>query len=173
MTAADGIVFRPMEMEDLNRIVLLERELFSDPWEAKHFVRDIKDRTVGFAVVGEEHGSLICYGIVWQAGLEFHIVNMAVRANRQGCGVGGLLLMEMLKEGRRRGCESATLEVRCSNRRAIALYRSHGFLEVAIRKGYYVDNGEDALVMIRNITTLPGENSGLVSKKEEGSEDPR
>ena len=87
---------------------------------------------------------------------------MAVRKNRWGRGIGGALLDRMLEGAAERRCRLATLEVRVGNGRAIELYRNRGFREVAIRKGYYADNGEDALVMIRDLDARPGVSGGLV-----------
>jgi ribosomal-protein-alanine N-acetyltransferase len=97
-------------------------------------------------------------------GGEFHIANMAVRRDRQGVGIGRMLLDRVLADGARRGCRSATLEVRPSNRRALLLYRSRAFREVAIRRGYY-RNGEDALVMLRELGPASEKTSGLVQEE--------
>jgi len=148
---------------DLDEVVRLERNLFSDPWPAELFLQDIRGGESGFTVVGEWGGAIVCYGVSWQVRTEFHIANMAVRRESQNEGIGGWLLDEMLAEARNRRCRLATLEVRLSNERAIALYRSRNFREVAIRTGYYTDNGEDALVMLRDIESGDGENGGLVS----------
>jgi len=148
---AEGtIVFRRMEENDLPAILSMEKDLFPDPWPRWIFLEEVRDRSMSFATVGEENGEIVCYGIVWIVGAEFHIANMAVRRDRQGAGVGKRLLDRVLNEGRGRRCGVATLEVRPSNARAIGLYRSRAFREVAIRRGYY-RNGEDALVMLREL----------------------
>ena len=123
----DEIVFRPMREEDLSQVMIMERDLFSDPWPEEHFRKDIRDSSVAYAIAGEEKGTLVCYGIAWQVRQEFHIANMAVRKDRQRRGIGGILLDNMLEEGRKRGCGIATLEVRFSNREAIDLYKGRGY----------------------------------------------
>jgi ribosomal-protein-alanine N-acetyltransferase len=86
---------------------------------------------------------------------EFHIANIAVRRDRHRRGIGKWLLERALAEGRRLGCILASLEVRRSNRGAIRLYESRNFRPIAIRKGYYVDNGEDAIVMVYDLAGDP------------------
>lgn len=154
--------WRPMAMGDLPRIVELERDLFSDPWPEEMFRDDIDAEDLAHAVVGAAEDGIVAYGIGWFVGNEFHIANMAVRRDRQGQGIGGRLLDEMMEVAERNLCRVVTLEVRVSNEPAIRLYRSRGFREVAIRSGYYLDNGEDALVMLREVASATGETGGLV-----------
>ncbi|MBN1825585.1 MAG: ribosomal protein S18-alanine N-acetyltransferase [Candidatus Eisenbacteria bacterium] len=158
----DPVAFRPMEEEDLNAVAALERELFSDPWPREAFRYDIRERRASCTLVGTDEKGLVAYGVAWRVRGELHIANMAVRRDRWGRGIGGALLDRMLEDAVEVGCRIATLEVRVGNLRAIELYRNHGFREVAIRKGYYVDNGEDALVMLIDLGARPGESGGLV-----------
>lgn len=161
----DPVTWRPMAAGDLPDVLALEKVLFSDPWPEAMFRSDIEEGEAAYTVVGSDGEAVVCYGIAWFVRGEFHIANMAVRPSLQGRGLGGRLLDEMLGEAGRRGCRIATLEVRMSNEKAIRLYRSRAFREVAIRASYYVDNGEDALVMLRDLAP-PGEVSGgLVSKE--------
>jgi len=156
-----AITLRSMRRSDLDAVLRLEKALFSDPWPREMFLHDFGKEDAS-CLVGVEGEAPICYGIAWLVRREFHIANMAVRRERQGEGIGSLLLDGMLDEARNRGCDTATLEVRFSNDRAIGLYRSHGFREVAIRPRYYTDNGEDALVMLRELDPPAGETGGLV-----------
>lgn len=156
-----AVTLRSMRPSDLDDVLRLEKELFSDPWPREMFLHDFGEEDAS-CLVGEEGEALICYGIAWLVKREYHIANMAVRRARQGEGIGALLLDGMLDEARKRGCDTATLEVRFSNDRAIGLYRSRGFREVAIRPGYYTDNGEDALVMLRELDPPAGGTGGLV-----------
>ncbi|MFH1279378.1 MAG: ribosomal protein S18-alanine N-acetyltransferase [Candidatus Eisenbacteria bacterium] len=159
------VAWRRMTADDLPEIVALERELFSDPWPEAMFLADIEEEEAACAVVGSDGKTVVCYGIGWYVGDEFHIANMAVRPSRQGRGLGGVLLDEMLVDARRRGCLFATLEVRMSNEPAIRLYRSRAFREVAVRTAYYVDNGEDALIMLSDLSPSGEDSGGLVSKE--------
>lgn len=78
---------------------------------------------------------------------EAHIVAIGVRSRRRRRGIGELLLIGALQEAQRRGARAATLEVRTSNEPARRLYRKYGFREVGLRRKYYMDNGEDAVIM--------------------------
>jgi len=158
----DPAAFRPMEEGDLEEVASLERVLFSDPWPRELFRRDLRESGASRSIVAADEEGVFAYGVAWYVGDEVHIANMAVRKNRWGRGIGGALLDRMLADAAERGCRLATLEVRVGNGRAIDLYRDRGFREVAIRKGYYVDNGEDALVMIREVDARPGVSGGLV-----------
>ncbi|MCH7739466.1 MAG: ribosomal protein S18-alanine N-acetyltransferase [Chloroflexi bacterium] len=84
---------------------------------------------------------------VWFIANEAHIVSLGVRPKDHRKGVGELLMLGAFREARRYGARDVTLEVRASNFPAQALYRKYGFREVALRKRYYLDNGEDAIIM--------------------------
>ena len=90
---------------------------------------------------------ILGYVSVWIMGSDAHIVGIAVREELRGRGIGELLLIGAVEMGLRQGLETVTLEVRVSNAVAQALYTKYGFREVGVRKGYYRDNNEDALIM--------------------------
>ena len=90
---------------------------------------------------------ILGYVSVWTMGSDAHIVGIAVREEHRGFGIGELLLIGAVETGLRQGLETVTLEVRVSNAVAQALYTKYGFREVGLRKRYYRDNNEDALIM--------------------------
>lgn len=90
---------------------------------------------------------ILGYVSVWTMGSDAHIVGIAVREKHRGWGIGELLLIGAVEAGLRQGLEAVTLEVRVSNAVAQALYVKYGFREVGLRKRYYRDNNEDALIM--------------------------
>ena len=90
---------------------------------------------------------ILGYVSVWTMGSDAHIVGIAVREKHRGWGIGELLLIGAVEAGLRQGLEAVTLEVRVSNAAAQALYVKYGFREVGLRKRYYRDNNEDALIM--------------------------
>ena len=90
---------------------------------------------------------ILGYVSVWTMGSDAHIVGIAVREEHRGWGIGELLLIGAVETGLRQGLEAVTLEVRVSNAVAQALYVKYGFREVGVRKRYYRDNNEDALIM--------------------------
>ncbi len=143
-----GFEIRMMEEQDIDAVVAIEKDLFSLPWSRASFLFEIGDRQRSYAVVGTLDGFVIAYAIGWFVPDELHIGNIAVARREQGKGYGKALVEHLLAEAQRRGIGIVTLEVRVSNARAINLYRRYGFRGVALRKGYYADNGEDALVMM-------------------------
>jgi ribosomal-protein-alanine N-acetyltransferase len=151
---------RKMSVADLDRVCELERELFTMPWPKTSFLYEVSGNDRAFPIVGVEDGEVVGYAIAWFVCDELHIGNVAVTGKMQGRGLGKLLLEHMLAEAGRREAAFATLEVRASNARAISLYRSHGFKGIAIRKNYYTDNKEDALIMMADI----GHNMGEAEK---------
>jgi len=146
-----GFEIRKMEESDIDTVVGIEKDLFSLPWSRASFLYEIGDHQRSYAVVGTLEGLVVGYAISWFVADELHIGNIAIAREHQGKGFGRRLLQHLLDEASRRGVRIVTLEVRVSNARAINLYRRYGFKGVALRKGYYADNGEDALVMILDL----------------------
>ena len=99
------------------------------------------------ADTGPPPDPILGYVSVWTMGSDAHIVGIAVREEHRGWGIGELLLIGAVETGLRQGLETVTLEVRVSNAVAQALYVKYGFREVGVRKRYYRDNNEDALIM--------------------------
>ena len=138
----------PMTLADVAEVSEMERTVYPDPWSPDSFLAEVERRPdVGWPVVVREGREIVAYAVVWFIVDEIHIGNIAVRPNRQGCGLGSWLLEQILAEGKRRSMVFATLEVRPSNRAALALYERFGFRQVAVRRRYYRNNDEDALVL--------------------------
>lgn len=150
-------MLRPMEVSDLVAVGGLENDLFTEPWPASIFEREIEDRQGSWTVVGLRDDRIVCYSVAWLGTAELHLANLAVAMPEQGKGTGGWLLDRALDRGREAGCLYATLEVRVSNEIAIKLYEKRGFRPVAMQHGYYVDTGEDALVMWADLIPPHGE----------------
>jgi ribosomal-protein-alanine N-acetyltransferase len=137
-----------MTLADVPDVAALERTVFADPWSPDSFLAEVDRRPdVGWPVVARDASGVVAYAVVWFIVDEIHIGNIAVRPDRQGEGVGRWLLERVLEEGRRRAMVFATLEVRPSNRAALALYERFGFRKIAVRRRYYRDNDEDAWVL--------------------------
>jgi ribosomal-protein-alanine N-acetyltransferase len=156
-----ALQIRKMSPDDIDEIWRLEQDLFTLPWSKASLLFEAGDNRNALSIVITDGGAVVGYGIGWFVSDEFHIGNVAVARERQGRGIGKQLVEYMLKEALARGVAIATLEVRVSNVRAIALYRKYGFKGVAIRKRYYGDNGEDALVMFAMLGEKAGESGGL------------
>jgi len=139
-----------MEISDLPRVLEIERRSFKAPWTRYAFLKFLKEQT-SFCIVARGEAEVVGYGVAWFTPNECHVGNVAVEETYRRKGIGTLLLKSMLREARERGAIRATLEVRMSNSPAISLYKRHGFQELAIRRGYYYPDGEDALVMMKEI----------------------
>jgi ribosomal-protein-alanine N-acetyltransferase len=139
--------FRSMEMDDVERVMAIEPYAYLVPW-TEGIVRDCI--AIGYECwVAESRGRIIGYSFMSVAVDEAHLLNLTIDPKQQGKGYGRQLLEFMLGVAEQQGVVQVFLEVRPSNDKAIELYRSMGFSEIGIRKGYYpdIDNKrEDALV---------------------------
>ena len=137
----------PMRPEDLDEVLAIERASFSMPWSRGAFLYEIQQNRVARCNVMREAGIVVAYLCLWEIADEIHITNVAVRPSHRRRGLARMLLAGALAEARARDIRLVVLEVRPSNREAIALYESFGFRVKGRRRGYYYDTGEDALVM--------------------------
>lgn len=151
MDQLEGLEIRRMREQDLDEVNLIEHDLFSLPWSRASFLFEIADSKTSYTITAIKDSRVVGYAVGWFVADELHIGNVAVERSSQRKGIGRALLERMLAEAEVRNTAYATLEVRVSNVRAIDLYRRHGFRGVAMRKRYYSDNGEDALVMMAEI----------------------
>ena len=138
---------RPMREGDLETVLAIERAAYSHPWTRGIFEDCLR---VGYSCwVLEEGRELVGYGVMMVAVGEAHILNVCVSPGHQRRGHGARLLAHLVALSRRHHADTALLEVRPSNRPALALYRKAGFNEVGVRRGYYpAANGrEDALIL--------------------------
>ncbi|HVP56609.1 MAG TPA: ribosomal protein S18-alanine N-acetyltransferase, partial [bacterium] len=147
--------------DDLDRICDLERDLFGLPWSKTSFLFEVNDSRTSCPITALEDGQVVGYAVGWFVADELHIGNVAVARARQGTGIGKILVEYLLKEAAERSVSYATLEVRVSNVRAMNLYRKYGFKGIAIRKCYYADTGEDAMVMMAEIGRTSPREAGL------------
>lgn len=140
-----------MNLMDLDDIMEVERLSFTLPWSREAFYRELTDNPYAYYIVADIDGKAIGYGGVWIVVDEAHITNIAVRPEYRGKKIGETLLKQLQNLAREKGAKTMTLEVRVSNHVAQNLYRKLGFKNGGIRKGYYTDNFEDALVMWVNL----------------------
>lgn len=145
------LLFRPMRSEDVENLYAIETAAYSHPWTMGIFHDCLR---VGYCCwVCEIDQELLGYGVMSVAVGEAHILNLCVRPDRQGHGLGRRILERLLNLARERHADTAFLEVRVSNLAAQALYDSEGFNEIGQRRGYYpADDGrEDALVYAKTL----------------------
>jgi ribosomal-protein-alanine N-acetyltransferase len=145
------LVLRPMVAADLDAVLRIERA-FAAPWTREMFAQELAQPAGSAQLVAAWQGQVVGYILWWCVADEIHIVNLAVHDRFRRRGVGRRLLEAAFERARDRGMALATLEVRFHNTAAIALYESLGFQKIAIRKAYYADNGEDALVMLKGLS---------------------
>jgi ribosomal-protein-alanine N-acetyltransferase len=110
-----------------------------------------------YYLVAEEDEALVGYAGLLAAGEQADVLTIAVATSQWGQGIGSRLLAALLAEARQRGCTEMFLEVRADNLRAQRLYKWFGFAEIGIRRGYYQPSGTDAIVMRRDLASLPAE----------------
>jgi len=146
---------RRMVAEDLPAVLEIERVAFRHPWSPELLRRELSHdwSTILLAEEQLEGGgrSLLGFVIFWIVHDEVHILNVATDPAQRRRGVAREIMHETLARGRERGCTLATLEVRRSNEAALNLYKELGFRPVGVRPNYYVDEGEDAIVMVMDL----------------------
>ena len=140
----------PMSEDQLPEVLAIERLVFSDPWSPASFRHEMDVNGTALTRVARlwPEGPVLGYFVAWFIEDEVHLGNLAVHPARQGEGTGQRLLDYLVGEAKRRGGRIITLEVRESNMGAQRLYLRNGFRPIAIRRRYYPDNHEDAIVMM-------------------------
>ncbi|AVX21400.1 MAG: ribosomal protein S18-alanine N-acetyltransferase [Bacillota bacterium] len=138
---------RPMTREDVKRVAEIERLSFSIPWSEQAFFNELENNERALYLVVEGPPGVVGFVGMWCIVDEGHITNIAIHPDWRGRGLGKKLMEALLIEAERRGLVAVTLEVRPSNTAGQRLYRSLGFTVAGRRRGYYQDNGEDALLM--------------------------
>ena len=139
--------FRQLTVHDIDQIFHIEQASFPSPWSRNAFKQELTLNPYAIYIGAEYEGKIIAYGGMWIIMDEGHITNIAVLPEYRGKKIGEQLMTKMLDIMRSKGVKKATLEVRVSNVVAQNMYRKLGFVNGGIRKGYYTDNQEDALVM--------------------------
>jgi [ribosomal protein S18]-alanine N-acetyltransferase len=148
MIVPTGVVIREMRAGDLDRVTALEQAVFPSPWTDEMFIHELDKGDRALYLLAERGARLLGYIGAQLFGNEVHITNMAVDEELRRRGLGSALLINMARRGAAGGARWLTLEVRESNSEARLFYRLFGFDEVGIRRGYYVESGEDAVVMV-------------------------
>jgi ribosomal-protein-alanine N-acetyltransferase len=142
----DPVSIEPMRYADVEAVAQIERRNYPTPWNPNAYYTELSNRSAAYFVARCD-AQVVGYGGMWVIMDEAHITTLAVDPDYRGKKIGERLLIAMLEEAIFRGGDRATLEVRENNRVAQNLYRKYGFREAAIRKNYYSDNSENAVVM--------------------------
>jgi [ribosomal protein S18]-alanine N-acetyltransferase len=147
---ATATVVRQLVYADLPRVLGIERRAFPTPWSLAMFVLELS-KPSGICLAAIQPPALVGYLICARYDEVYHLMNIAVDPDRRRQGIARTLLDAMLDRGGHDA--NYTLEVRVSNTAAIVLYEQYDFRSVGIRRHYYSDNGEDALIMWRAVGT--------------------
>jgi len=144
---ANAVVIEPMSSEDVPSVLAIERASFSSPWTADNFRNEIENNALAWNLVARADGRVVAFACAYVVGDELMLNDFAVDPACRRGGIGRMLLGYLIDGARARNCRRATLEVRPSNGPARSLYEAFGFSAVGVRRGYYADTHEDALLM--------------------------
>lgn len=136
-----------MTVKDIADVVKIEEEAFATPWTAEVFEHEMTGNNYAHYIVATNEEKVIGHCGMWIVLDECHITNIAVLKEYRGHGIGEKLLRESIQLCKELDVKLMTLEVRVSNEVAQNMYRKLGFQDGGIRKNYYTDDREDALVM--------------------------
>lgn len=141
-------MIRSMTETDLEVVLSIEESCFSDAWTKQNFLDSLNEKTAHLLVIESESGDIAGYACLYQVLDEGEIVNVAIDPNCRQKGFGAALVNGLMNLGRELGAERFFLEVRKGNVAGRALYTSLGFVECGIRKGFYENPKEDAVLMM-------------------------
>ncbi len=138
----------PMKLEDLNEVLAIEALAFSTPWSRNSFLYELLENERAFYLTAKnEYGRIMGYVGMWVVFDEGHITNLATHPQYRRQGVARRLMDQLIAASKERGVRYLTLEVRRTNSEAQELYQKMGFVHMGVRRKYYLDNNEDALIM--------------------------
>ncbi len=141
------MIIRRMTLADVPAVEAIEAATFLTPWPEGAFVQELNAPSARY-LVAEEDGEIIGFGGARWLMDEGHITNICVAQAHRGCGVGRALTQAVMQYMANLGADYVILEVRRSNAAAQSLYMSLGFIKLGVRKRYYDDTGEDALILV-------------------------
>lgn len=147
----EEINIRRMEEQDIPRVLEVESASFTTPWPPDIFYHEVKDNPYAIYFLLEREKEIVGYCGVWIVLGEAQITNIAVKPKWQGKGYGQMLFEYVIEYAKLQGASRLSLEVRVSNRAAQSMYKKFGLISGGIRRNYYTDNNEDALVMWVNL----------------------
>jgi ribosomal-protein-alanine N-acetyltransferase len=149
------VVLTPMRRRHLRSVVRIEEEVYPRPWSTGLFLSEIALRGQRTYLVAKVDGRVVGYGGVMFVLPDAHVTTLAVDPAWHRHAIGTRLLVALARAAVATGATALTLEVRASNLAAQELYRRFGFAPAGVRKAYYADTGEDALIMWAHDTDSP------------------
>lgn len=141
--------FQLVEMKEqhIPGVLIIEQVSFPTPWSRQAFTYEITQNNFAYYLVAVDEERVLGYAGMWLVLDEAHITNIAIHPEQRGKKLGKSMMLEMMRQAVLRGAVRMTLEVRPSNYIARQLYQSLGFKEKGLRKKYYTDTNEDAIIM--------------------------
>jgi ribosomal-protein-alanine N-acetyltransferase len=143
----DRLSIAPMASSDISAVTRIEKASFSTVWPSDAFFNELSTNKLAHYFVGRLGDDIVAYGGIWVILEDSHVTTLAVDPAYRGKRFGEVMLLRLVDEALERGAAWMTLEVRESNTVAQQLYRKYGFTTVTMRRGYYSDDNESALVM--------------------------
>jgi [ribosomal protein S18]-alanine N-acetyltransferase len=152
------VELRALQLRDLTAIERIERASYPTPWSRSMFASEVaKPSSICLGAFDLETDELVGYLVISRYVDAWHVMNVAVAVEHRRRGIATTLLERLFELTAGRDHRGYTLEVRVSNTEAIALYERLGFKPRGVRRGYYTDNREDALIMWKNPMAEPGD----------------
>jgi [ribosomal protein S18]-alanine N-acetyltransferase len=145
----------PMRRRHLRGVLRIEAQVYARPWSLGLFMSELSLRTTRVYRVARVDGQVVGYAGLMLTGSDAHITTVAVDPDWRRCGIATRLVLAIARAGVDHGASALTLEVRMANEGAQALYRRFGFAPAGVRKNYYAETKEDALVMWAHDVDLP------------------
>jgi ribosomal-protein-alanine N-acetyltransferase len=147
MVALYPVVIEDMTIDDIDAVQVVERASFPVPWPANAFRHELTQNKNAHYIVAKEGDRIVGYAGLWLSLDEAHITTFAVLPDYRRRKIGERMLVALFDKSTKLGAEWMTLEVRASNLAAQKLYEKYGFRPAGIRRRYYSDNNEDAIIM--------------------------
>ena len=144
---SESVKFRKMTIHDVKAVYEIEKQSFTLAWTKEAFEQEMLKNEFAYYVLAETADGVVGYCGMWLIMDEAHITNIAISPKERGKKFGEALMREAMERAKAQGAKLMTLEARVSNVAALNLYKKLGFKNGGIRKGYYTDNQEDAIVM--------------------------
>jgi len=151
MGPLDRIRFEPMRVRDIDDILTIEHQSFPTPWSRMAYHRELVVNDYATYLVGRLNNHIVSYGGMWVVLDEAHVTNIAVRPDHRRSGLGRLTMLALEAKALELGASRMTLEVRASNLEARRLYEGLGYRGTGVRRNYYSDTHEDAIVMWKDL----------------------
>lgn len=145
-----NVIVSLMDETDIDDVLEISNLSFSSPWSRSSYEQELNNSLARYFVAKLDN-KIVGFVGTWIIVDESHITNVAVHPDYRKLGIASKLIEEMISYCDKQNCTAYTLEVRAGNKPAISLYEKHGFKIDGVRKEYYQDNKEDALLMWRRI----------------------